>query len=528
MVTMVLIGLLIGASATGIFYYQKWSVWQRQEHYARTLFLAAQSGMTQYSADKRLEEFQKKARESAQAIVRESELLIPVTDEDGNPVSVSEIWKNTSGQVSSDLYYVTGTPADYQAYQNGNADAAHELLYDIFDAYLYDKTLLSQGCISVEFDARSGLVYSVLYSDRAKALAYGSCSDTTANIINRSKADRKGDGSENSTGLCFGYYGADTLSASPDASASKVSISEVKLNNEETLNLTWTLSSKSDAVSQLNYQVVICDSKTGKELLEISLNNAALSGQKSEEGYYYSIPAESAEDALKLVAAEVTSFVNGREEKLGTYPFLAYIDEDLTVTLVLDAVDLDATQALYETFRRTGEPGALADTLSLHRFGLEKYKTEEIYCIVQGGGSGYRLSARRQSNSQSMYFARIRDDQIQADSNEQSLSENDSPNEDTKQYGIENARHLYNIRFAEMVTDAVVYDADSSEKTGNDYIVTQDFAWGYDEKSEEQAENSPVPAEETSEVTSEQTSGQKEEAEEAVPAAEAQETIPES
>ena len=54
MVTMVLVGILLGASAAGIFYYQKWSVWQRQEHYARTLFLAAQSGMTQYSTDKHL------------------------------------------------------------------------------------------------------------------------------------------------------------------------------------------------------------------------------------------------------------------------------------------------------------------------------------------------------------------------------------------------------------------------------------------------------------------------------------------
>lgn len=38
MVTMVLVGILLGASAAGIFYYQKWSVWQRQEHYARTLW----------------------------------------------------------------------------------------------------------------------------------------------------------------------------------------------------------------------------------------------------------------------------------------------------------------------------------------------------------------------------------------------------------------------------------------------------------------------------------------------------------
>lgn len=325
MVTMVLVGILLGASAAGIFYYQKWSVWQRQEHYARTLFLAAQSGMTQYSTDKHLEAFDKEAQTSAQAIVKQNQLLIPVTDENGQVVNVSAIWKNDDGQTASNLYYVTGTPADYKAYKNGSADASHTLLYDIFDAYLYDKTLLANGCVSVEFDARDGLVYSVLYSDRAEALSYTGCTSTMANIVNRSKENRKGSGSDNSTGLCFGYYGADSLSKAADT-ATKVKVLNASLHNEETLNLTWKLSEGETAVSLMNYQVMICDAKTNEELLEISFNNASLSGQKTEEGYYYSIPSESAEDELKVVAAEVTSFADKKEEKLGTYPFLAYID----------------------------------------------------------------------------------------------------------------------------------------------------------------------------------------------------------
>ena len=494
MVTMVLVGLLIGASAAGIFYYQKWAVWQRQEHYARTLFLAAQSGMTQYSADKRLDAFEKEAETSAQAIVRQNQLLIPITDENGQTVSVSSIWKDDDGQTASDLYYVTGTPADYQAYKSGNADAAHTLLYDIFDAYLYDKTLLSKGCISVEFDAHDGLVYSVLYSDRADELSYGNCNNTTANIVNRSTANRKGSGSDNSTGLCFGYYGANSLSKSDDES-SKVKISEVSLNNEETLNLTWKLSEGETAVSQMTYQVMICDAKTGDELLEISLNDAALSGQKSEEGYYYSIPAESADDALKLVAAQVTSFADGKKTTLGTYPFLAYIDENLTVTLVLDAVDLDATQAAYETYRRTGETNTLSGTLSLHRFGLEKYGADEICCIVQGGGFGYRITGRRQSNSEPMYFARL--GKKNDTENDEVSALNSVKNQTEKAahtYAIENARHLYNIRFAEMITDAAVYAADSDEKSGNEYRITQDFAWGYDaDRDGENEENTETP-----------------------------------
>ena len=59
----------------------------------------------------------------------------------GQVVNVSTIWKNDDGQTTSNLYYVTGTPADYKAYKNGSADASHTLLYDIFDAYLYDKSI---------------------------------------------------------------------------------------------------------------------------------------------------------------------------------------------------------------------------------------------------------------------------------------------------------------------------------------------------------------------------------------------------
>lgn len=117
---------------------------------------------------------------------------------------------------------------------------------------------------------------------------------------------------------------------------------------------------------------------------------------------------------------------------------------------MLDAVDLSATQAAYETYRRTGEPGELMNTLSLHRFGLEQYGVDEISCIVQGGGSGYQITGRRQSNSELMYFAR---------------EDGEDTDEDLgTSYEIQNARHLYNIRFAEMITDAVVYAAEEDEK----------------------------------------------------------------
>ena len=49
--------------------------------------------MTQYSTDKHLEAFDKEAQTSAQAIVRQNKLLVPITDENGQVVNVSTIWK---------------------------------------------------------------------------------------------------------------------------------------------------------------------------------------------------------------------------------------------------------------------------------------------------------------------------------------------------------------------------------------------------------------------------------------------------
>ena len=40
---------------------------------------------------------------------------------------------------------------------------------------------------------------------------------------------------------------------------------------------------------------------------------------------------------------------------------------------------------------------------------------------------------------------------------------------------------FYNIRFAEMITDAAVYAAEEDESE-NTYIVSRDFAWGYEKK----------------------------------------------
>ena len=45
------------------------------------------------------------------------------------------------------------------------------MLYGIFESYMTDRTVLS-AAIALEYDPKTGIVYSVLYSDRKNSFTY--------------------------------------------------------------------------------------------------------------------------------------------------------------------------------------------------------------------------------------------------------------------------------------------------------------------------------------------------------------------
>lgn len=491
-VVIVIIGILAGGSAAGIIQYQRWSVWQRQENYAKTLFTAAQSALTQYSSSGELEDMAKLVKKGGATLISDgNNMSVGITDREGNAVSTADIWKNA--EQKGELYAITGTPQDYKAYlaagENADRKDIKTILYDIFNDYLYDKSILSEGCVNLEFDPSEGMVYSVVYSDRADGLSYGAGAGTI-NICDRSRAARKGkDGAEP-----FGYYGVDTLAVS--ATGSRPVITNVKLNNEEALYLSWQLSDSrkitsdiSNELSSLDYQIIVYDARTDEAVLKLEHDGNA------------AIVQSTADDSSKLIEFSVMRYGTSGEgdgtddsddgTDLGTYRFRTYIgsDEngDPTAYLVLDALDLAATEAKYEALRTNGigsDSSGLKDTLSMHRFALEELGVETIYCTLQASGTGARVSALRQSNVEHMYY----DDYKLSDA------------ETNKIYEISNARHLYNVRFTEAAaelnggTDGVVtFSADDrtavNEAEPVDYRVTKSFAWGYDESSTNDAKN---------------------------------------
>lgn len=67
----------------------------------------------------------------------------------------------------------------------------------------------------------------------------------------------------------------DTLSKATSP-AQKPSINEVKLNNEETLNLSFRLTKVQTATQELTYEIKIYDRSSKRELLVITLDGSKL------------------------------------------------------------------------------------------------------------------------------------------------------------------------------------------------------------------------------------------------------------
>lgn len=196
-VSFVLILMLASLSVAGILAYQDFADFKRQNDYAQTLFSAAQTKLTGYSVRGQLEGLEEASAELLD--------LSQITTPKGVKASESE-----DGQAakSGDIYYLVGNRDSYEKYQAGEfadrTDAesmAYQALYQIFDEFLMDKSILS-GCIAIEFNPSQGLVYSVLYSDKCSAFTYNDKNKNgIVNILDRQDDYR--------SEYMIGYYGLD-------------------------------------------------------------------------------------------------------------------------------------------------------------------------------------------------------------------------------------------------------------------------------------------------------------------------------
>lgn len=196
-VTFVIMLLLTSLSVVGIMAYQDYADYNRQNSYAQTLFMAAQTKLTAYSERGMLSELQ-------EVSVNELELQkVKIA----NGVTANECESGQSVK-SGTICYLYGGSENYRAYSQGEyrdrtdiQSREYQALYDIFDEFMTDKTVF-EGNIALEYNPENGLVYSVLYSDKCGSFTYtGNTVNGTVNVLDRREHIR--------SERMLGYYGVD-------------------------------------------------------------------------------------------------------------------------------------------------------------------------------------------------------------------------------------------------------------------------------------------------------------------------------
>lgn len=440
-VTMMLLSILLTISVMGLMAWQDWSDFNQANEYAETMFLAAQNQLSEYNANGTLEDFAKQTKNFSSAEVK----LDSIYYEEGQAYSDDSVWVTVN---KGTLVSVRANKGDYSLYAAGKdtTSPTAPIVYQLLQGYLYDTSILNDA-ICVEFSLEDGQVFSVLYSaksngDEVEIFEYDNDNDSlrgSVNIATRYDSYRKD--------RMIGYYGVDTLSTALKGTKEKPSIDEVKLNNEDTLNLSFKVSKPANAAQKMNYDITVydvdsdfCTSENmadGVPVMKFTLNGAKIKNYANRQAQNCAI--------TRYVKDETGTW---SAQELGEFPVLAWSDTDGTIRVVLDAADFQATSASYEMnlsiLRDTSKASKVANanfkfksTYTFHRFGLDANK---IKCSIKGYGAAYDTTTERQSNQSYVYFA---EENNNTDAAKKVVNYN---------YSIANARHLYNMRYVTDIT----------------------------------------------------------------------------
>ena len=481
-VVTVIMLILAGTLVVSLVTWYRNAQFRKQNEYAQTIFSAAQNRLSEYSYSGYLGKLESLLEDNGAKSIDEELKNKELIGSSGDPYELEKVWYESEGKgtkakkYQGTIYSLTGTPADYKAYKNSSWNGVSpekqrlvQALYRMLETYIYDTSIFSGGTVCVEFSASDGQVFAAMYSDKQENFVYGTPdAEAEIDIRDRTYSRRKS--------VMLGYYGVDTMAKATSPNAEKPVISEVRLNNEDTLNLSFRLSKAEEAWNQLTYQLDVYNATSNKIGLTILLN-----AQEESDSGKYQWP--SAYNEKKQVLGTVTRYWYDKKGKqtaktLGNYKFYLYVETNGTVHLVLDAADLNATSQTYiegyqgngignKNYSRpsySGMGGAaeeLSDSYSFHRFGLS---AEKIYCKIKGSGTGYKPTALKKSNLADIYYG-----------DESTSSEKDGVT--TYRYEIANPRHLFNMRYIEDI-----------EETGGNY--TKLFA-GNEQELEEYAYQLP-------------------------------------
>lgn len=428
-VVLVVLGILCTLAVMSIIGWQDYADFRQNNEAAQSVFSAAQIQLTQYAERGQLSVLKNAVTGDGKEPTK-GYLLLEQGDLDA-------AWQSGN---SGNIYFISVKKGDYAVYQGLKGLKEQDMkgktieerriwaLYQMIDPYITDKAMLDAAiCIEFDPDPKTAQIFSVFYNANANGFTYGQPDKDRVQIRERSSSARKEDKT--------GYYGVETMSRATDPGINKPVITNLRLNNEDTLNLTWStknagLGDDKDLIS-LVYSIAVYKESDDKEQEPLKLLEIDALG--STEG---TIPEEA-----QVGGGCINGMVNGVEYR---FP-ITYSRTDRTLTLVLDGLDLSADEQ---------DAAGLKDTASIQRFG-SLASADEIFVEISGSKpSFYNATAKKKSNSEHALFAR------------KTMSE-----DNTVIFGIENARHLHNIRFKEKEL--------LHAQTKAEYQIRNDINWEY-------------------------------------------------
>lgn len=394
-VTLVILSILFAIAVPSLLGYIHLSQFRKNESYAKTMYLSAESELTYLRTGGEWESFCSKVKK--EGVLNQS---FDESDEDR---------KKLVGRIY-------GIRLDAGEYAEGELSGDGALVGALLSQDTYDKSVLN-AAICIEIDVESGQVYSVFYGTNCKGLYYGSNEDSKpANMsgtwldIDYSKRGRDTRREER-----LGYYSVQDAVNAVSLDATKLKITSINLVNGETLSLNWSSNVKDQDLDKVYYEVKLYSSEDKAQLLSIN------------------IPGRDLKTGSQSVA--VTTEDNATENY--TFP-MEYDRTNKRATLVLDGM---MNAKLYDRLDKLSADNEAAfrqssDT-SITRFGGKLENPLNVYAAVQvfpdpnaenTGGEEYQKSDAIESNKANTLFG-------------------DGTRSDNGRCEIETFRHLSNIRY---------------------------------------------------------------------------------
>ena len=328
-VTLVIMGILFAIAVPNLTGYIHLSQFRKNESYAKTMYLSAESSLTYYRTGGEWETFSRKVK-------REGAL---------------DRRYDTNNDRFGRIYGIRLEKGEYAA---GNLDGDAALVAELLENDTYDKSVLN-AAICIEIDVTSGQVYSVFYGTACDGLYYESNAASKPAAASGTWLDMDRRDYDTRRAERLGYYSVDDVTNVVNLDMTKLKITSINLVNSETLSLNWSSNSKSSD-KDVRYQICFYNNENKQLLLSMEFKPIELNGSTM------SLPVR----------------VGNSTNVNYTFP-LEYDQTNKRFSLTLDAMMNAALQKELES----NETAKNASSTSITRFGGALEKPLTIYATIQ-------------------------------------------------------------------------------------------------------------------------------------------------